>query len=107
MIFDEVTAALDSQTESLVLDALYKAARGRTTIVITHRLSTIKSADKIVVLEKGVVSEQGSHNRLLSQGGIYTSLVGEHGDDHRITQALDEKLNGVDHGLPCYSDEKP
>lgn len=67
-------------------------------------MSTIKSADKIVILEKGVVSEQVSHNRLLSQGGNYASLVREHEDDHRITQALDEKLYGVDHGLPCYSD---
>ncbi len=104
MIFDEVTAALDSQTEALVLDALYKAARGRTTIVITHRLSTIEAADKIVVLEKGVVAEEGSHNRLLSQGGIYASLVSEQGDDHPNTDTLDKKDNQFDHQLPCYSD---
>ncbi len=104
MVFDEVTAALDSQTEAIVLDALYKAARGRTTIVITHRLSTIKSADNIIVLEKGVVAEEGSHDRLLSQGGVYASLVNEQGDGPKDIDILNKKANEVDHELPCYSD---
>ena len=104
MIFDEVTAALDSQTEALVLDALYKAARGRTTIIITHRLRTIRSADNIIVLAKGDVAEEGSHDQLLSQGGIYASLLGEQGDDHQTLDTLDERVSGVDHKLPCYSD---
>ena len=104
MLFDEVTAALDSQTEVLVLDALYKAARGRTTIVITHRLSTVKSADNIVVLEKGFVTEQGSHDELMNRGGIYTSLLSEQEDHHNDIDVLDDKVNDVDHQLPSYSD---
>ena len=104
MIFDEVTAALDSQTEALVLDALYRAARGRTTIVITHRLSTIKSADNIVVLEKGIVVEQGSHDRLLSQRGIYASLVSEQGDESQSADASEQETDTIDYELPCYSD---
>ena len=104
MIFDEVTAALDSQTEALVLNALYKAAQGRTTIVITHRLSTVKSADNIVVLEKGVVAEQGSHDRLASQRGIYASLVSEQSDETQSLDALEEKTDEIDYELPCYSD---
>ena len=104
VIFDEVTAALDSQTEALVLNALYKAARGRTTIVITHRLSTIKSADNIVVLERGVVAEQGSHDRLVSQRGIYASLVSEQGDESQSVDALQTKADAIDYELPCYSD---
>ena len=104
MIFDEVTAALDSHTEALVLDALYKAARGRTTIVITHRLSTIRSADNIVVLEKGVVSEQGSHDQLMSQRGIYASLLSEQEGDHKNIVTRDGTASDLDHELPSYSD---
>jgi ATP-binding cassette subfamily B protein/subfamily B ATP-binding cassette protein MsbA len=74
MILDEATSALDTESERLVQDALEKLMIGRTTFVIAHRLSTIVNADKIVVMNKGVIAEIGSHDELMSHGGIYKKL---------------------------------
>ncbi len=75
MILDEATSALDTESERLVQDALEKMMRNRTSIVIAHRLSTIQNADTIVVLQKGVIVEQGSHNDLIASNGAYKKLV--------------------------------
>ncbi len=75
MILDEATSALDTESERLVQDALEKMMRNRTSIVIAHRLSTIQNANKIVVLQKGEIVEQGSHTELLAQNGVYKKLV--------------------------------
>jgi len=75
MILDEATSALDTESERLVQDALEKMMRNRTSIVIAHRLSTIQNADIIVVLQKGEIAEQGSHEALLAADGIYKKLV--------------------------------
>ena len=75
LILDEPTAALDAHSESLVMSALERLMRGRTTFIIAHRLSTIREADLIVVLENGEIVEQGSHQRLLQRGGHYADLV--------------------------------
>lgn len=74
LILDEATSALDSETESEVQAALAEAARGRTTIAVAHRLSTIAKADLILVMEDGRLVEQGSHGELLSAGGRYESM---------------------------------
>jgi ABC-type transport system involved in Fe-S cluster assembly fused permease/ATPase subunit len=74
LIFDEATSALDSNSESAILDAMREVAEGHTTIVIAHRLSTVVDADKIVVLDKGQVIEQGSHQELLQKAGHYAQL---------------------------------
>lgn len=74
LILDEATSALDSKSEALVQDALKKLIKNRTTFVIAHRLSTIVHADKIVVLDKGVIAEQGTHQELLEKKGIYYKL---------------------------------
>jgi ABC-type multidrug transport system fused ATPase/permease subunit len=74
LILDEPTAALDTESEKLVIDALEKLMKGRTVITIAHRLSTIRHADKIIVLKGGVVAEQGTHDELLGLGGIYAEL---------------------------------
>ena len=74
LILDEATSNVDSRTERLIQDALYKLMKGRTCFVIAHRLSTIQNADKILVVRNGVVSEQGTHNELLAAGGFYASL---------------------------------
>jgi subfamily B ATP-binding cassette protein MsbA len=74
LLLDEATSALDTQSERLVQRALANLMKGRTTIVIAHRLTTIHSADKIVVLDRGRVIDQGSHKELMSRGGIYRDL---------------------------------
>jgi len=75
MILDEATSALDTESERLVQDALEKMMRNRTSIVIAHRLSTIQNANTIVVLQKGEIVEQGSHEELLAKNGTYKKLV--------------------------------
>ncbi|MFK5971984.1 MAG: ABC transporter ATP-binding protein [Flavobacteriaceae bacterium] len=75
MILDEATSALDTESERLVQDALEKMMRNRTSIVIAHRLSTIQNANTIVVLQKGEIVEQGSHDELLAKNGTYKKLV--------------------------------
>ncbi len=74
MIFDEATSSLDSVSERAILEALREAARARTTLVIAHRLSTVTDADEIVVLERGLIAERGTHAQLLSANGVYARL---------------------------------
>ena len=74
MILDEATSALDTESEKLVQDALDNLMRNRTSIVVAHRLSTIKNADIICVFHEGEIVEQGNHEELLKQNGIYTKL---------------------------------
>ena len=74
LVLDEATSALDSFTESQIQDALDRIARGRTTLVIAHRLSTVVDADQILVLDKGVIVERGTHAALLDQDGVYAAL---------------------------------
>jgi len=74
VILDEATAHLDSENEQLVHAALSNALKGRTSIVIAHRLSTVREADQILVLDKGVIVEQGKHDELIARGGLYSEL---------------------------------
>ena len=74
VILDEATAHLDSENEALVHEALSAALKGRTSLVIAHRLSTVRDADQILVLEKGVIVERGTHDELVSKNGLYAEL---------------------------------
>jgi subfamily B ATP-binding cassette protein MsbA len=74
LILDEPTAALDPESEKVVMEALERLMKGRTVITIAHRLSTIRTADKIVVLKEGMVAEEGTHAELLQGDGIYANL---------------------------------
>ncbi|QPT40447.1 Lipid A export ATP-binding/permease protein MsbA [Oligella ureolytica] len=74
LILDEATSALDNESEKLVQDSLERLMKGRTTFVIAHRLSTVKNADRILVLDDGVIIEDGSHEALLKNSGLYQSL---------------------------------
>ena len=88
LILDEATSALDSQTEKQVQAALAEAARGRTTIAVAHRLSTIAEADKIIVMEAGRIAETGNHDELLAKQGLYAQMwarqseAGERAESH-------------------------
>lgn len=75
LILDEATSALDSESEHLVHEALDRLMKGRTTIVIAHRLSTVRNADRVVVLDQGMVVESGTHAELMSANGLYRRLV--------------------------------
>lgn len=93
LVLDESTAALDAQSERIVQDALDKAAAGRTTVTIAHRLSTVKNADMISVMDKGRVVESGTHTQLISkEGGAYRTLV-----EHQNVQG---EINEDSAGIP-------
>ncbi|MCL1808057.1 MAG: ABC transporter ATP-binding protein/permease [Oscillospiraceae bacterium] len=75
LLLDEATSSLDVETEAAIQDSLHKLIKGRTTIAIAHRLSTLRAADRLIVLDKGKVAETGTHRELLLQKGIYCDLV--------------------------------
>lgn len=74
LLLDEATSSLDSESEALVQEALYRLMKGRTTFVIAHRLSTVQHADRILVLDGGRIVEDGTHQQLLNKGGLYSHL---------------------------------
>jgi ATP-binding cassette subfamily B multidrug efflux pump len=89
LLLDEATSALDSEVESAIQASLYKLMEGKTVVAIAHRLSTIAAMDRLVVLDKGRIVEQGDHRSLLAHGGLYARLwahqsggfLGEEDDD--------------------------
>jgi len=95
LMLDEATSALDSHTEMDIQDALERVARERTSLVIAHRLSTVVHADNIIVLDQGVIVEQGTHLELLAKGGLYASLWARQREAdearERLAHALEEE----------------
>jgi len=87
LILDEPTAALDTESERLVMEGLERLMKGRTVITIAHRLSTIRDADNIIVLANGVVAEQGTHDQLLARNGLYADLYHVQFGDSAATPA--------------------
>jgi len=92
LVLDEATSALDSESESLIQDALQKLMRGRTSVVIAHRLSTVASLDRIVVLKDGKIVESGSHQSLLKTDGAYAKLWARQTGSYNIKNK--DSLNG-------------
>jgi ABC-type transport system involved in Fe-S cluster assembly fused permease/ATPase subunit len=90
LVLDEATSALDSHTERDIQDALDRVARNCTTLVIAHRLSTIVGADEILVLDKGVIVERGTHNQLLAHGGLYASMWNRQREAQMAREILEE-----------------
>ncbi|PPR77183.1 MAG: putative multidrug export ATP-binding/permease protein [Alphaproteobacteria bacterium MarineAlpha2_Bin1] len=74
LLLDEATSSLDSENESIIQESLEKVVKNRTTIMIAHRMSTIQKADRIIVLDKGLIVSEGSHEKLIKEGGLYTKL---------------------------------
>ncbi|KAK7508463.1 hypothetical protein BaRGS_00000029 [Batillaria attramentaria] len=96
LLLDEATSALDTESEKIVQDALDKARQGRTTIVVAHRLSTIKTADIIVGFKDGVVSEQGTHEELMAKKGIYFTLVTNQTHKHTQEDEDEEEIEAFE-----------
>ena len=74
LLLDEATSSLDNESEKLVQESLERLAKGRTTLTIAHRLTTIRNADKIIVLTEDGIAEQGTHAELMEKGGIYGNM---------------------------------
>jgi len=87
LILDDAMSAVDTHTEHEILQGLREFRRGRTTVIVSHRISTVRDADQIVVLEEGRISERGTHDELVLRGGFYAEL-------HR-KQLLEEELAGA------------
>jgi ABC-type multidrug transport system fused ATPase/permease subunit len=87
LTLDEATSALDAESEAVVTDALQKASAGRTTVIVAHRLSTIRDASRICVIQRGRVAEEGTHDSLLARGGAYAKLVRRQMQQHRSDDA--------------------
>ena len=79
LILDEATASVDTKTERLIRDALEKLCEGRTTVIVAHRLSTVRHADQIVVLGHEGIVETGTHDELMEKQGVYYNLVTQEG----------------------------
>ena len=87
LLLDEATSALDSQTETLVQRAIHEASKGRTTVTVAHRLSTIMHADQIIVLNDGKIAERGDHESLLSENGLYADMWAKQVSRRELTEA--------------------
>jgi ATP-binding cassette subfamily B protein/subfamily B ATP-binding cassette protein MsbA len=87
LILDEPTSALDAQTEGMLLEALERLMKGRTTFIIAHRLSTVRRADQILVIDNGLIRERGSHQDLLAHKGLYETLYQiQFGAEHGVSK---------------------
>ena len=102
LILDEATASLDSESEAMIQDGLKKLRKGRTSFVIAHRLSTIRSADQILVLEKGAIVERGTHQELMALGGRYREL---HDRQYRLEE--DRFVNPGEDFTPEPAEARP
>lgn len=96
LVFDEATSSLDSHSEQTILDALSKVAADHTTLVIAHRLSTVIDADSILVMQSGRIAERGSHQALLTQGGIYSRLWALQQEERKREAIGIDELNTAD-----------
>jgi ABC-type multidrug transport system fused ATPase/permease subunit len=98
LVLDEATSSVDTETEILIQDALRRVLRGRTSIIIAHRLSTIQHVDRILVIHKGRIVEEGTHRDLLARGGIYTKLYQLQYRDQELRTAVGAGGRGAEHG---------
>jgi subfamily B ATP-binding cassette protein MsbA len=93
LLLDEPTAALDAESERVVMDALERLMKGRTVLTIAHRLATIRDADQIVVIAAGMVAENGTHHQLVARNGIYAALYRTQFENE--TDKIDSRLSLV------------
>jgi len=87
LVLDEATSNIDTETETLIQEGLERVLMGRTSIIIAHRLSTVRDADRILVMKQGLIVEDGTHDELLAQGGLYAHLYHRQFDDTEVNEA--------------------
>jgi ABC-type transport system involved in Fe-S cluster assembly fused permease/ATPase subunit len=112
LLLDEATSALDSHTEKEIQDALDRVSKNRTTLVIAHRLSTIIGADEILVLDRGIIVERGTHQQLLAKGGLYASMWSRQREAEAAREKLalieeEEELTAPNRRPPPVDDAEP
>ena len=110
LVLDEATSALDSHTEKDIQDALDRVSKNRTTLVIAHRLSTIVAADEIIVLDKGVIVERGTHYQLLAADGLYASMWNRQREAEEAREKLaraEEEEGGANRDPPQAERDPP
>lgn len=91
LVFDEATASVDSETENMIQEAIDRLIRGRTTLMIAHRLSTLRKANKIIVIDQGMIIENGSHDELMALGGKYRRLIEIQSMSEKIRKSKEEE----------------
>jgi ATP-binding cassette subfamily B protein len=101
LILDEATSSIDTATEALLQEALERVLRTRTSLVIAHRLSTVRNADRIIVMEKGRIVEDGNHHTLLEHDGYYARL---HRHQLLSEAEKEEKAAGTEASAPIAAD---
>ena len=99
LLLDEATSALDSEVEAAIQHSLYRLMEGKTVVAIAHRLSTIAAMDRLIVLDKGRIVEEGDHRSLLAQGGLYARLWA-HQSGGFLGDEADEELEGRAASVP-------
>jgi len=90
LLLDEATSALDNASERLVQEAMTRLMKGRTTLIVAHRLSTIEHADRVIVMADGEIKEDGTHATLMQAGGLYTHLHQKAAQSQPETQSTDD-----------------
>ena len=90
LLFDEATSSLDAATERKIMDNLFDFYKGRTVVVIAHRLSTVRNADNIVFMDNGIIAEQGSHDELIAMKGKYHELVGNQLEMDKVSECMNQ-----------------
>lgn len=88
LLLDEATSALDTRSERVVQDALDQASTGRTVVVVAHRLTTVRNANLIIVLDKGVIREHGTHEELVELNGIYATMLNRQVSECFVTSGI-------------------
>jgi ATP-binding cassette subfamily B protein len=104
LILDDSTSSVDMQTEQLIQKALWQLMQGRTTFVIAHRLSTVRRADLILVMEDGQIIERGTHRQLINQDGLYREICDL---QLRDREKFREEVQSLDSPPTQYSDPRP
>jgi ATP-binding cassette subfamily B (MDR/TAP) protein 1 len=92
LLLDEATSALDNQSELIVQAALDRASVGRTTFIVAHRLATVRHADRIFVMRRGLIAESGTHEELMELKGLYFNLAKDQSDDMDDADTVPERL---------------